>query len=153
MLEEKNEFDVEIVKTSDYKIAIKDYDDILKKAKTICDSFNTTIIQSDADNKLAKEFRAKCNKAKDQIKNLRISTVEEITGELVEQAKSLEALFDAKQKEVGAEIKAYDSAKKEQKTLVNKTKTYSLKLTYTLEKLTQKIIDFCEKNNITVEEI
>lgn len=155
MIKETNTFELEALQINNAEgtiFEIKDFDRIKELSKSIVNSFNTSIIQDTESNNDAKEFRAKCNKAKNQIKDLRLSTSRSVFGKFEAQAKELEAIFDTKQAEIGEMIRAYNDSKKEKKASVS-TKTYSLKLTYTLEKLTQKIIDFCKENNITVEEI
>lgn len=155
MLSDKTELDIDVLQTNDginVSYEIKDFDNVLKLAQKKVAEFIPFVIQDDEQNKAAKEFRANCNKAKKNIADLRLSTIKSITGNFEEQCKQLEKIFDDKQKEIGVEINAYAASKKEEKTLVS-TKTYSLKLTYNSEKLTQKIIEFCQKNNITVEEI
>lgn len=156
MAEAAKNFEIEAVQVNDetgIKYEIKDFDNVLNLAKEICNSFVTFVIQNDEQNKIAKEFRAKCNKAKDQIKNLRLSTTREIMSKFEEQAKELEKIFDDKNEEIGAEVKAYAASKKVGKTLVSKSKEYKYKVTFTNEKTLDKLIKFCEKENITLEEI
>ena len=132
---------------------IKDFDKVKEVAQKICDSFVPYVIQNDEQNKAAKAFRAKCNKAKDQIKDLRLSTIAEMMGKFEAQAKELEKMFDDKQKAIGVEVNALAAAKKAEKTLVAKTKEYKYKVTFTNEKTLDKLIKFCEKENIELEEI
>jgi len=157
MLEEKNAFEIEALQINSVEgttFEIKDFDNVKNNAVAICNSFKTTIIQDDDANKLAKDFRAKCNKAKKQIKDLRLSTEKIVLGKFEEQAKELEAIFEAKQKEIGEVVNAYADSKKEEKTLVNSnSKVFKLKLSYTNASLTDLIVKFCQENNITVEEI
>ena len=156
MAEAAKNFEIEAVQVNDetgIKYEIKDFDNVLKAAQEICNSFVTFVIQNDEQNKVAKDFRAKCNKAKDQIKNLRLSTTREIMSKFEEQAKQLEKIFDDKNKEIGAEVNAYAASKKAEKTLVSKAKEYKYKVTFTNEKTLEKLIKFCEKENITLEEI
>ena len=156
MLEEKKEFDVAVFQKNDglnVSYEIKDFDQTKELAQNIIDSFVVTVIQNDDDNKKAKEFRANCNKAKDKLKNLRLATIKDVMGTFESQIKELEKMFDDKQKEIGVEVNAYADSKKTEKTLV-KTEKKSLKLTFEYsDKLLQKILDFCTKNSITVEEI
>lgn len=156
MLEEKNTFEIEALQVNTAEgttFEIKDFDSVKETAVAICDSFITSIIQDDEANKKAKDFRAKCNKAKKQIKDLRLSTEKAVLGTFEEQAKELEAIFDKKQKEIGEVVNAYTDSKKAEKTLVNNSKVYQLKLSYTNPNLTDLIVKFCQDNNITVEEI
>lgn len=151
-------FEVEALQVNNadgIKYEIKDFENVKAIAKSICDSFEVKEIINDEQNKDAKDFRAKCNKAKKQIADLRISTTKEIMTTFEEQAKQLEKMFDDKKKAIGVVVNAYADSKKEEKTLV-KTKTIkkSLKITFDYsDKLLQKITEFCEKNNIELEEI
>ena len=149
-------FEVEALQVNNadgIKYEIKDFENVKAIAKSICDSFEVKEIINDEHNKDAKDFRAKCNKAKDQIKDLRLSTTREIMSKFEEQAKELEKIFDDKNKEIGAEVNAYAASKKAEKTLVSKAKEYKYKVTFTNEKTLDKLIKFCEKENITLEEI
>lgn len=156
MAEAAKNFEIEAVQVNDetgIKYEIKDFDNVLKAAQKICDSFVPYVIQNDEQNKAAKAFRAKCNKAKDQIKDLRLSTIAEMMGKFEVQAKELEKMFDDKQKAIGAEVNAYAASKKAEKTLVSKAREYKYKVTFTNEKTLDKLIKFCEKENIELEEI
>lgn len=157
MLEEKNTFELEALQVNNAEgttFEIKEFDNALATAKSICDSFVTFVIQNDEQNKTAKDFRAKCNKAKDQIKNLRLSTQKAVLGKFEEQCKQLEKIFDDKNKEIGVEVNAYAESKKESSTLVGtKAKEYKFKITFVGDKTLEKLIKFCETNNITLEEI
>ena len=156
MLNEKEELELSVARITDgteVSYEIKDFDKTKELALKKVADYKVVVIQDDDENKRAKEFRANCNKARDSVKNLRLTTIKEITGTFEAQCKELEKIFDDKQKEIGVEVNAYAESKKAEKVLV-KTSKKSLKITFDYsEKLEQKIVDFCTKNSITVEEI
>lgn len=161
MLEEKNTFELEALQVNTAEgttFEIKDFDNIKETAKSICDSYIDVVIANDDMKKKAKDFRARCNKARDQIKSLRLSTMKEIMGTFEAQCKELEKIFDTKQNKIGEMLNCYEEAQKAEKTLVNKvaTYTYKFKLTFTDvadSEILDNLINFCKKNDITLEEI
>ena len=161
MLETTKEFNVAVsqfTNGTEVGYEITNFDATKEFAKSICESYIDVVIENDDMKKQAKEFRARCNKARDKIKGLRLSTMKEIMGTFEAQCKELEKIFDTKQKKIGEMLNCYEEAQKEEKTLVNKTATYTykFKLTFTDvadSEILDNLISFCKKNDITLEEI
>lgn len=131
------------------KLEVKDFDKTLADAQSIIEDNPAFIITNDVEKKEAKETRAKYNKLKDAIKDKRIADINSIVGTYDAQCKQLEKLFDNAQKEFGEQIKAYEDKQKVDSVVVEtKAKEYTATITFTDEKIVEKLKTFCEKNNL-----
>lgn len=146
MAEEKEMFELETIsdKTTNV-LCVKDFEKQLALAQKILEDHPVFEILTDDDKKEAKAIRASLNKVVKAVDRRRIDDIADYTNAFSEQCKQISALFDARQKEFGEKINAYEDAHKAVVGVAAPTKiTATLK--YTDPKITKLLTDFATKH-------
>ena len=140
-------FDLEAVNDNGV-IYINDYEKCLEIAKNIVNTYNIESITDDSDKKYAKEIGARYNKVIDVIKRVRIDTIKDLTSKFEEQCKTLSAILESREKELGSMIKEYEAKVKEEAgSVAVKKVTATIKFSDN-EKTRKLITDFCTKHSL-----
>lgn len=148
-----NTFELETIekKNDGSIIEIKNFEQTLESAREIVNNNPVFIITNDSEKKEAKSIRAHLNKVIKAINQKRISDVSNLVSLYESQCKEIVEIFDKAQKEFGEQIKAYEDKVKEESTIVSQeAKQFTATITFTDAKMVDKLISFCEKNNLTI---
>ena len=147
MAEEKEMFEIETISDKETKVlCVKDFDVTLAKAKEILDSHPVFEILTDEDKKAAKALRASFNKVVKAIDRRRIDDVEDFTAQFTEQCNTIKAMFDEHQKELGAQISAYEEAHKDVVVAGATVTKFTATLKFTDPKVKDKLTKFAIAN-------
>lgn len=148
-----NTFELETIEknTDGSIIEIKDFEQTLENAREIVNNNPVFIITNDSEKKEAKAIRANLNKVIKAINQKRINDVNNLVSLYESQCKEIVEIFDKAQKEFGEQIKTYEDKVKEESTIVSQeAKQFTATITFTDSKMVDKLISFCEKNNLTI---
>lgn len=150
-METKTTFEVQEI-VQDNVVTVKDYTKVFAVANDIVNAFELKEVTTDAEKKVAKDFRANCNKAVKAIDRARIDGKRAVTEAFEEQCNSLADIFERKAKEVDDMVKKYEE---EQKLSLPPTppkpKMIKAILSFYDETMVDKIKKFAEENKLGLE--
>lgn len=127
-------------------LVVRDFDKALATAKEIVAQHPISTIETDAQKKDAKAFRATLNKVIKAIDRRRIDTIADFATGFEQSCNEIKAVFSELERQYKTEIEAYEERQKAATVEAPEVKQYVATIKFTDEKLIKKLTDFCTKN-------